>query len=104
MAELTAALDRLRAARERWNEVLLADPREHLALWELNGALVALVDRMLVEFDATEHARLWEDRRRELMAVRRTAEVVDRLRWTRHRPEPSRRLDEDDAAPPGEDG
>lgn len=103
-AELTAALDRLRAARERWNEVLLADPREHLALWELNGALVALVDRMLVEFDATEHARLWEDRRRELMAVRRTAEVVDRLRWTRHRPEPSRRLDEDDAAPPGEDG
>jgi hypothetical protein len=88
--ELTAALGRLRPARERWNDVLLADPREHLALWELNGALVALVDRMLVEFDATEHARLWEDRRRELLALRRTADAVDRLRRTRRDPPPDR--------------
>lgn len=101
-AELTAALDRLRRDRERWNEVLLTDPRDHLALWELNGALVALVDRMLVEFDATEHALLWEDRRRQAIALRRAAEVVDRLRQTR-RPAARRRPDEDPAAGPGDD-
>jgi hypothetical protein len=83
VAELGAESDRLRESRERWNEVLLADPREHPELWELNGALVALVDRMLIEFDPAEHTRLWRDRRPEATALRRTAEAVDRLRHSR---------------------
>jgi len=100
VVELNAALDPLRQTRERWNEVLLADPREHPELWELNGALVALVDRMLVEFDATEHARLWRDRRGEAVALRRTAEVVDRLRHPR-RPEAPRQHPDADAGNAG---
>jgi hypothetical protein len=35
-----------------------ADPRDHLALWELNAGSVALVDRMLPAFDTAEHVRL----------------------------------------------
>ena len=61
-APLADALDRLRLDRLRYAEVVLADPREHPDLWELNGALVALVDRTLLELDADAHARLWEDR------------------------------------------
>jgi len=87
-AELTAALDRLRRGRERWNDILLTDPREHLALWELNAALVALVDRMLLEFDTAEHMRLWEDRRREA-GLRRAGGVLQKARTTR-RPAPAR--------------
>jgi hypothetical protein len=87
-AQLTVALDRLQRARTRWDEVLLADPREHLALWELNAALVALVDRMLLEFDTAEHMRLWEDRRREA-GLRRAGGVVQKARTTR-RPAPAR--------------
>jgi hypothetical protein len=87
-AQLTVALDRLQRARTRWDEVLLADPREHLALWELNAALVALVDRMLLEFDTAEHMRLWEDRRREA-GLRRAGGVLQKARTTR-RPAPAR--------------
>ena len=36
---------------------LLADPREHPDLWEVNGALVALVDRTLLELDADADVR-----------------------------------------------
>jgi hypothetical protein len=81
-ARLNAALDRLQRSRTRWDEVLLADPREHLALWELNAAVVALVDRMLLAFDTAEHVRLWEDRRRQA-ALRRAAGVVAKVRPTR---------------------
>jgi hypothetical protein len=84
-ALLSGSLDRLQRARTRWDDVLLADPREHLPLWELNGALIALVDRMLLEFDTAEHVRLWEDRRRQA-ALQRAAGVVGRLRTTRWRP------------------
>jgi hypothetical protein len=83
-ALLSGSLDRLQRARTQWDDVLLADPREHLALWELNGALTALVDRMLLEFDTAEHVRLWEDRRRQA-ALQRAAGVVGRLRTTRWR-------------------
>jgi uncharacterized membrane protein YccC len=81
-ARLNAALDRLQWVRTRWDEVLLADPHEHLALWELNAAMVALVDRMLLAFDTAEHVRLWEDRRRQA-ALRRAAGVVAKVRSTR---------------------
>jgi hypothetical protein len=70
--------------RTHWDEVLLADPREHLLLWEINAAVVALLDRMLLEFDTAEHVRLWEDRRRQA-ALRRAAGVVGRVRTTRRR-------------------
>jgi len=81
-ARLNAALDRLQRSRTQWDEVLLADPREHLALWELNAAMVALVDRMLLAFDTAEHVRLWQDRRRQA-ALRRAAGVVAKVRPTR---------------------
>jgi uncharacterized membrane protein YccC len=84
-ALLSGSLDRLQRARTQWDDVLLADPREHLTLWELNGALIALVDRMLQEFDTAEHVRVWEDRRRQA-ALQRAAGVVGRLRTTRWRP------------------
>lgn len=101
-AELTATLERLHRARERWQDVLLADPREHLTLWELNGALVALVDRMLVEFDATRHAVLREERRRQAIALRRAAEAVERLRRTGRQSVSRRRPDQNDDAPRNE--
>src|SRR3954447_18854240 len=81
-ARLNAALDRLQRSRTRWDEVLLVDPHEHLALWELNAAVVALVDRMLLAFDTAEHVRLWQDRRRQA-ALRRAAGVVEKVRPTR---------------------
>jgi hypothetical protein len=63
----------------------VAEAHEHLALWELNAALVALVDRMLLAFDTAEHVRLWEDRRRQA-ALRRAAGVVGKVRPTRRHP------------------
>src|SRR4029078_3549489 len=60
---LSDALDRLRLAGVNHAEALLADPREHPDLWELDGALVALVDRMLLELDTAAHAKLWEGHR-----------------------------------------
>jgi hypothetical protein len=78
-AALNDALDRLRLDRVRHAETLVVDPREHPDLWELNGALVTLVDRMLLELDTAAHAALWEDRR-QLVDRRRAAELLDRLR------------------------
>jgi hypothetical protein len=77
---LADALDRLRLDRVRHADVLLADPREHPDLWEANGPLVALVDRMLLELDADAHARLWEGRPQ---AGRRAAELLKLLRSRR---------------------
>jgi hypothetical protein len=79
-AALTAALDRLRADRERHAEVLYADPRENPDLWELTGSLLVLIDRVLLELDTEAHARLWEDRRRAAIDRRRAADLVHRLR------------------------
>ena len=65
----------------------VAEAHEHLALRELNAALVALVDRMLLAFDTAEHVRLWEDRRRQA-ALRRAAGVG--RKGPPHPPPPSR--------------
>jgi Fusaric acid resistance protein-like len=80
---LGLALDRLRLDRVRHAEALIADPREHPDLWELDATLAALVDRMLLELDTAAHARLWEDRRREVVDPRRAGELIDRLRHPR---------------------
>ena len=95
-AALGNALDRLRLDRVRHADLLLADPRAHPDLWELDGALAALVDRMLLELDSTTHAQLWGDRRREVVDPRRAAELFERLRHgrrghERRRVEPTRR-------------
>jgi Aromatic acid exporter family member 1 len=82
-ATLGNALDRLRLDRVRHADLLLADPRAHPDLWELDGALAALVDRMLLELDSTTHAQLWGDRRREVVDPRRAAELFERLRHGR---------------------
>ena len=54
---LADALDRLRLDRLRHADVLAADPREHPDVWELNGALVALVDGVLLDLDADADTR-----------------------------------------------
>jgi hypothetical protein len=84
-AALTDALDRLRLDRVRHSEILLANPHEHPDLWELDGALAGLIDRMLLELDTAEHARLWENRRREAIARMRAANPIGRRR-PRRRP------------------
>jgi hypothetical protein len=38
---------------------------------------------MLLELDTAAHARLWEDRRREVVDPRRAAELIERLRRPR---------------------
>jgi hypothetical protein len=81
-AALADALDRLRLDRVRHAEVLLADPREHPDLWEVDGALITLVDRMLLELDVSAHAQLWEDRQ-VLLSGRRAAELLRLLRSRR---------------------
>lgn len=80
---LSDALDRLRLDRVRHAEALLANPREHPDLWELDGSLTALVDRMLLELDTGAHAKLWEEHRRAVVDRLRPGELFDRLRLRR---------------------
>ena len=90
-APLADALDRLRLDRLRYAEVVLADPREHPDLWELNGALVALVDRTLLELDADAHTRLWEDRQDRTRDAGRPAAQAPRVPAAARRAPPSSR-------------
>jgi hypothetical protein len=80
LAALSAAVHGLRAGRARVTDLLLVDPREDPAVWELNSTLLATVDRVLGELDVEEHARLRERRLRETAKRPRSARVVDRLR------------------------
>ena len=82
-AALLDALDRLRLDRVRHAEALLADPREHPDLWELDGALVTLVDRMLLELDTASHVGLWEEHHRDVVDRHRASELFERLRTRR---------------------
>ena len=82
-AALAEALDRLRLDRVRHAGALLADPREHPDLWELDGALVTLVDRMLLELDTATHVGLWEEHRRDVEDRHRASELFERLRARR---------------------
>ncbi len=103
-AALTNALDRLRLDRVRHAEVLLVDPHDHPDLWELNGALAGLVDRMLLERDTTEHTLLWEDRRRAFLDRRRPGELLGRLRPNRRSGERADGSHAGTAGPAGGDG
>jgi hypothetical protein len=82
-AALADALDRLRLHRVRHADALLADPRAHPDLWELDGALVTLVDRMLLELDTAAHVGLWEEHRRDVVDRHRASELFERLRARR---------------------
>ena len=66
---LADALDRLRLDRLRHADVLAADPREHPDVWELNGALVALVDGVLLDLDADADTRHREGAQSERRAA-----------------------------------
>jgi hypothetical protein len=78
-AQLAAALDALREARARVTELLLVDPRDEPQLWELNGAILATVQRILSELDVEEHARVRLGRQREDADRPRAVQAVDRI-------------------------
>jgi hypothetical protein len=90
------ALDRMRLDRVRHADALLADPREHPDLWEIDSAVAGLVDRMLLELDTTAHAQLWQERRKEIIDLHIATELLDRLR-------PARRSDGAHTHPPHAD-
>lgn len=78
---LAAALEELRDARARVTELLLVmDPRDDPALWEVNSALLATVERVLRELDVEQHARLRE--RGRSSAAERAEYAMERLRTT----------------------
>jgi Fusaric acid resistance protein-like len=77
------ALDRMRLDRVRHADALLADPREHPDLWEVDSAVAGIVDRMLLELDTAAHAQLWQDRRREIVDLHIATELLDKLRLPR---------------------
>ena len=79
-AELTQMLEALRDARVRLTELLLANPNASDSSWELNGALLTSVERVLRELDIEERAK---QRKRLLDSVpaRTTPELaVDTLK------------------------
>jgi hypothetical protein len=91
--ELQTALDRLRSAldelhrsRARLAELLLVDPREAPAKWQLHGSLLAGLDRLLEELDPDEFAT-GRERRRQEAAERAgpSAQAAKRLRSSARR-------------------
>lgn len=80
---LALALDRLRLTRVRYAEVLVVDARDNPDLWELDGSVAALVDRMLVQLDTVAHVKEWEERREALLDLGAAADLFERLRPAR---------------------
>ncbi len=104
--ELSAMLEAVREARARLTELLLVDPKEEPS-WEINGAILTAVERVLRELDPEERARvrrrLEEERMRSASeeavvrivsatremtkatreVTKETAQSVRRLRWPR---------------------
>ena len=79
--ELAEALDATREARVRLTELLLVDPRDRPEEWELHGALLAAVERVLNELDLDERRRQRERRMREASASAAAATTaVERLK------------------------
>jgi hypothetical protein len=93
-ADLAAALDALHRDRGTLTRLLLVDPAGDTHRWQLHGALLASVDRVLRELDVGERARLRERLREEARRDRaRAAQAVGRLRATTQQvaPRPRRR-------------
>jgi CRISPR/Cas system CSM-associated protein Csm2 small subunit len=79
-SELTQMLEALREARVRLTELLLANPNASDSSWEIHGALLTSVERVLQELDIEERAK---QRKRLLESVppRTTPELaVDTLK------------------------
>ncbi len=75
--ELRAMLEGVREGRARLTELLLVDPNEE-ASWEINGAILTAVERVLRELDPEERARV--RRRLEQEHLRSASAVaVDRI-------------------------
>jgi hypothetical protein len=79
--DLSAALDTLHVDRGTLTRLLLVDPAGDTRRWQLHGALLASVDRVLRELDVNERARLRERLRVEARRDRaRAAQAARRLR------------------------
>jgi hypothetical protein len=80
-ADLANALDALHRDRGVLTRLLLVDPAGDPSRWQLHGALLASVDRVLRELDVGERARLRERLREEARRRERArpAQAVDRL-------------------------
>jgi uncharacterized membrane protein YccC len=84
--ELAEALDSVREARALLTELLLVDPHDAPDAWQLNGSLLAGVDRVLIELDVEERMRRIRRRRVEAAELRGpAAQAAERLRSTTRR-------------------
>ena len=79
-AGLATALEALHEARALLTELLLVDPQQDLDLWELNGSLLATVDRVLRELDVEAHLRRRQEYARDAAAVQLRGQAAQRIR------------------------
>jgi hypothetical protein len=90
-ADLAEALRAVGEARARLSELLLVDAREAPGQWQLHGALLAGMQRVLGELDVEHRTRERQRRRAEaLAALNPAAHAAERLR-SRARQVPRRR-------------
>jgi hypothetical protein len=80
--ELAAALSTVREADGRLTDLLVIDPKADRQLWELNGAVLANLERILREIDIEERGRQRERLREQWEHRPAAAVAVDRLRTT----------------------
>jgi hypothetical protein len=80
-AELEDSIESVRELRARLTDLLLVDPRTDQNLWELHGAMLTSIERVLIEIDLERRLRE-RDRRLESVEENRTATsaAVARLR------------------------
>ncbi len=84
--ELAHALEAVGEARVRLTELLLVDPQEAPGLWELHGALLSGLQRVLAELDVEARLRQRQRRRDQAREERRPgAQAAERLRSTTRR-------------------
>ena len=84
--ELGGALTDLDRSRGQLADLLLVDPREAAAPWQLHGSLLAAIDRVIEELDLDAFATGLEQRRQEAAAARRpTTHAAQRLRSSARR-------------------
>ena len=92
-AELHRTVDELRRVRADLDrsradlaDLLLVDPREATAQWQVHGSLLTAIDRVVEELDLDVFASSREQRRKEAAAARRpTTEAAQRLRSSARR-------------------
>jgi hypothetical protein len=81
--DLAEALEALHRDRAALTQLLLVDPAADTRRWQLHGALLASVDRVLRELDVVERARLRAQLRDQARAEKvRTAQAVAKIRAT----------------------